>query len=143
MILGVDTDVLVHWTFEDAPRHEACRNLLRRQVESDGFLGITPQTLFELVHVVTDSRRFEHPLTMREALQLARTLWNSRDVHRIEPGPQLLGRTLAFLESMQLGRKRILDTALAVTLEQAGVRRLATLNERDFRAFAFLEVVTP
>jgi predicted nucleic acid-binding protein len=42
-----------------------------------------------------------------------------------------------------LGRKRILDTALAATLEAARIRRLATFNGRDFEVFGFLEVVEP
>lgn len=32
---------------------------------------------------------------------------------------------------------QVLDTALAATLEEAGVRRLATFNRRDFEVFAF------
>ena len=38
-------------------------------------------------------------------------------------------------------RKRVLDTALAATLESAGIRRLATFNGADYAAFPFLEVV--
>ena len=45
------------------------------------------------------------------------------------------------MESLRLVRKRILDTALAATLESAKVRRLATLNPGDFKAFPFLEIV--
>lgn len=41
------------------------------------------------------------------------------------------------------GRKRVLDTVLAATLESAGVSRLATFNVDDFSVFGFLEVVSP
>ncbi len=37
----------------------------------------------------------------------------------------------------------ILDTALAATLECAGVRQLWTLNLKDFAVFSFLRVVDP
>lgn len=50
-------------------------------------------------------------------------------------------RTLELLELHGLGRKRILDTALAATLEEAGVRRLATGNGREYRRFDFLEII--
>jgi hypothetical protein len=33
------------------------------------------------------------------------------------------------LRILELGRKRILDTALTSTLEEAGIKRLATLDE--------------
>ena len=46
------------------------------------------------------------------------------------------------IRTLNLGRKRILDTAFAATLEAAGVQRLATFNARDFAVFPFLEVVS-
>jgi hypothetical protein len=49
---------------------------------------------------------------------------------------------MELMDRLRLGRKRILDTAFAATLEEAGVRHLATLNQKDFEAFDFLEVVT-
>jgi predicted nucleic acid-binding protein len=45
------------------------------------------------------------------------------------------------MASFDLGRKRILDTALAATFETAGVRRIATFNPADFTIFPFLEIV--
>jgi len=50
---------------------------------------------------------------------------------------------IELLESLHLGRKRSLDTALAVTFNQAGVNRLATFNGKDYEIFAFMEVVDP
>lgn len=47
------------------------------------------------------------------------------------------------LREHRLGRKRILDTALAAALEAGGVRRLATYNVRDYQCFPFLEPVSP
>ena len=43
----------------------------------------------------------------------------------------------------RLGRKRILDTALAATMEAAGIKKLATLNKKDFEVFPFLELIVP
>jgi predicted nucleic acid-binding protein len=33
--------------------------------------------------------------------------------------------------------------ALAATLEEAGIKRLATFKRKDFEAFPFLEIVEP
>lgn len=66
MIVALDTDVLVSWAMQGAPRHA-----------------------------------------------------------RITPGPAALSRAFDLLEAHHLGRKRILDTVLATTLEQAAVRRIA------------------
>jgi len=142
MILGIDTDVLVNWAMAGAPHHRAARRLIETEVrERKSRLGITPQVLFEFAHVSTDPRRFENPLPMDRAIDLTRTIWDAEETVRLVPGPTVVHRALDLIAGLRLGRKRILDTVLAATLEGAGVRRLATLNERDFEGFAFLEIV--
>jgi predicted nucleic acid-binding protein len=141
--LGVDTDALVHWAMADAPHHAAVRRCLEREVRRGCRLGLTLQVLRELLHVTTDARRFEQPLAMPDALRLSLELWTGREVERLLPTAGAHDRLCELMSRLQLGRRRILDTALAVTLEAAGVRRLATLNGRDFEVFPFLEVVDP
>ena len=143
MILALDTDVLVSWAMAGSPRHEAARRLLEAEVRGrGGSLGLTPQVVHEFLHVTTDPRRFENPLSMKDALRLARQFWDAEEVIRLYPAPEVLPRTLELMESLRLGRKRILDTALAATLDCAGVRRLATFNPDDFAVFGFLDLVS-
>jgi predicted nucleic acid-binding protein len=144
MILGLDTDVLVSWAMAGALHHAAARRLFEREIRrGDSWLGLTPQVLHEFLHVVTDARRFPEPLPMERARELASDLWDAAEVERIVPSAGVVPRTLELMGRFGLGRKRILDTALAATLEAAGVRRLATWNGADFAIFPFLEVVGP
>jgi hypothetical protein len=80
---------------------------------------------------------------MQDALRLSLELWTGKEVEHLLPTAQGHDRLCELMDRLQLGRRRILDTALAVTLEAAGVRRLATFNGRDFEIFTFLEVVDP
>ena len=81
MILALDTDVLVHWTMQGAPRHAAISKWIRRHLRQHGHaLALTPQTLHEFIHVSTDPRRFERPMPMAEALERARGLWDAKEV---------------------------------------------------------------
>jgi predicted nucleic acid-binding protein len=142
MILGLDTDVLVSWAMAGAPHHAVARQLLEREIRRGGArLGLTPQVLHEFLHIVTDARRFPEPLSMERARELAADLWDAVEVERIVPSASVVHRTLELIGRFRLGRKRILDTALAATFEAAGVRRLATFNGADFAIFPFLEVV--
>jgi len=144
MTVALDADVLVAWAMSGAPGHDGARRLVAAEGGEGGTgIALVPQVLFEFLHVVTDERRFERPLPMREALLLARRMWEARDVLRIVPGPLVLPRTLELLSDHRLGRKRILDVALAATLEGAGILSLATFNGRDFEVFPFLEIVVP
>jgi predicted nucleic acid-binding protein len=141
--LGVDTDTLVHWAMGDAPHHAAVRRCFEREVRRGCRLGLTLQVLREFLHVTTDARRFEHPLAMPDALRLSLELWTGQEVERLLPAAGDHDRLCELMAQLELGRRRILDTALAVTLESAGVTRLATLNGRDFAIFPFLAVVDP
>jgi predicted nucleic acid-binding protein len=144
LIVGVDTDILVNWVMAGAPHHEGSRALLDREVRKSGNqLGITPQTLFELLHICTDPRRFEQPLTMEQALDWSQAIWDGAEVVRILPTASVLPRVVELMKEYSLGRKRILDTALAATLESSGVGKLATLNRKDFAVFTFLDLVSP
>lgn len=93
--------------------------------------------------MATDPRRFEQPLSMPDALRLSLELWTAPEVERILPTTGSHDRLCELMDQLGLGRRRILDTSLAVALEAAGVTHLATLNARDFAIFPFLEVVDP
>lgn len=142
MILGIDTDVLVAWAMAGTPRHLAARKLFQEEARAGGgWLGLTPQVIHEFLHVVTDPRRFENPLDMPRALKMVHALWDAEETVRILPVVETVPRTVELMSRFQLGRKRILDTALAATLELAGVWRLATCNPVDFQIFPFLDLV--
>ena len=144
MTLGVDTDVLIAWVMAGAPLHGAVRRLFEEEIhERGGRLALTPQVMHEFLHVSTDPRRFERPFSMAEAVEVGRTLVEAREIVWIMPGRDVLPRTLDLLKELKLGRKRILDTALAATLESAGIQRLATLNARDYEIFPFLQLMGP
>jgi predicted nucleic acid-binding protein len=142
VILGIDTDVLTAWAMQGHPRHASARRLFHAETRNRGnLLGLAPQVVHEFLHVATDPRRFEKPLAFQDAIRVANRLWEGKEVARLIPTPDVLPRTLDLMATFDLGRKRILDTALAATFEAAGVRRIATLNPGDFTIFPFLELV--
>lgn len=142
-MLALDTSVLVHWANADAAHHRAVRDLIHTEAKEGRQLALVPQVCWEFLHVSTDPRRFPRPLTMTEAIGRVRAWWDAPETRRVAPGGGVLHRTLELMERHDLGRKRILDTALAATLKGAGIRRLATLDGRGFQAFPFIEVVDP
>lgn len=142
-VIGVDTDALVHWAMADAPHHHSVRRCFSDEIQSGSRLGVTLQVLQEFLHVTTDARRFEHPLSMAEALRLSLEVWSAKEAEQLLPTARAHDRLCELMDRHQLGRRRIHDTSLAVTLEEAGVTRLATLNGRDFEVFPFLEIIDP
>jgi hypothetical protein len=66
--------------------------------------------LAELVHVLTDQKRFTQPLTMDVALQRARTWWTAAEVTQVFPTDAAVSTFVGWMNNYGLGRKRILDT---------------------------------
>ncbi len=141
-MLAADTTFLVELDLLEHPNHVRAHERLRREILDSGQpLVIAPQVLAEFVHIVTDPRRFTHPLSIDGALERAAFWWNAAEVRQAFPTAESTRLFLEWMGTHRLGRKRLLDTQLAATLWTAGVRRIATSNPADFAAFGVFEIV--
>lgn len=141
---GVDTNVLIYAHMPELPHHAAVRTFLLDQLARDDVsLVITPTVLNEFVHVVTDGRRFDPPVTMTDALAVARLYLDHDNVECISLDAEATIQAFAFIEQFRLGRKRIADTLFAACLLGQGIRELITCNPADFRIFNDLTLIDP
>jgi len=143
MIHGMDTGFLVSAELVEHPDHVAARATLSRLLGNGDRLALAPQVLAEFIHVVTDSRRFREPADMSEARRIARKWWTAREVDHVFPNADAAQQFLDWLGQLQLGRKRLLDTLLAATYRQGGIRSLLTSNPGDFSVFECFGLITP
>jgi predicted nucleic acid-binding protein len=142
-MIGVDTTLLVQLELVELPAHQAAHALLQREIlQPQVPLALAPQVLAEFIHVVTDPRRFQKPLTADEAVSKARFWWNAAEVKHVFPTDSSTVLLLDWMQRHQLGRKRILDTQLAAILWTAGVRQILTANPGDFQILGF-QTLTP
>jgi predicted nucleic acid-binding protein len=126
------------------PEHAVVSAFLSRLLaERDTTLVVTPAVLHEFVHVVTDPRRFEPPVSMGEALAVARLYLGRPNVECVPTDAQGLADALELVERHALGRKRLADALFAATLLRHGVRQLITRNASDFAVFSGLRLVDP
>jgi predicted nucleic acid-binding protein len=143
MLAGVDTTFLVELELLEHPRHNSSRRFLERHLEAGKKLALAPQVLVELVHVVTDPRRFERPLSVSAAAGRAALWWRAAEVEQVRPDAAAVDFFTRWMRELGLGRKRILDTMLAATYAAAGIRTLVTSNLRDFERLKAFDVVVP
>ena len=142
-MIGADTTFLVQLELVELPAHPAARELQQREIlQPQVPLALAPQVLAEFIHVVTDPRRFQKPLTAHEAAAKARFWWSAAEVQHVFPTDAATVLFLDWMQRHQLGRKRILDTQLAAILWTAGVRQMLTANPVDFDLFGF-HLLTP
>jgi len=142
MIHGIDTDFLVAVEIKEHPFHRQADALLTALLKEGHDLAVAPQTLAEFIHVVTDARRMPQALSLTEAISRAEHWWQAAEVVRVFPDGHGVTDFFEWLRVHQLGRKRLLDTLLAATLRSAGIRKIITNNEADYRVFGCFEIVT-
>ena len=141
-MIGIDTTFLVHIEIRDSEAHAAATDVLRgRILGQHREAGLAPQVLTEFVHIVTDPRRFERPLSMHQAVEKARFWWNAREVAQVFPVEDTTAQFLTWMREHRLGRKRLLDTMLAATYYANGITTIATSNARDYRGFGVFKLV--
>lgn len=141
MSVGIDTDFLVRLAILEHPSHQRAVDIQNRCLDEGESFALAPQVLGEFVHIVTDARRFENPLSMERALGISKDWWNALEVEQVQTSSIAVLQFLDWMKEYQLGRKRILDTLLAATYLSAGVTRLITGNSADYRIFPGLQLI--
>jgi len=140
---AVDTNVLVYVHIASMAEHAHAKRFVEAELARGVSLVVTPSILHELVHVITDARRFEPPVSMSEATSIARGYLNRTNVECLSTDERALALALDLLERHALGRKRIFDTLLAATLITHGIHEIITGNGRHFDVFEGLRAVDP
>ena len=135
MNVGIDTDFLVRLNIKEHNDHASTIEMRDRILDAGDRFALAPQVLAEFVHVVTDPRRFERPLSMDDALLRASDFWNAAEVIQTLPSAGAVAGFFDLMRVHNLGRKRILDTLLAATYIASGVKHLLTGNPSDYRIF--------
>jgi predicted nucleic acid-binding protein len=143
MIHGLDTGFLVAAEMLEHAEHIAAGDTIARFLAMRDLIAIAPQVLAEFIHVATDPRRFAQPLDMNAARQIAQQWWAATEVVHVCRNDGATQQFRAWLQQFSLGRKRLLDTLLAATYQQAGVQSLLTTNPADFAVFGTLTCITP
>ena len=143
MTHGIDTGFLVAAEVAEHGDHAAARLKFQQFRAAGDRFALAPQVLAEFVHVVTDPKRFSHPLSMETALERAEIWWDSPEVDQIGTATFAMPTFFAWMRQHRLGRKRLLDTLLAASFREAGVRSILTTNSRDFTVLGDFDCVIP
>lgn len=137
-MIGLDTSVLVAAAIDGHPQHKEVWKWMREALDEEDTFGITCGILAEFIHVSTDPRRFENPLSMADALGW--TNYYAEEMILLHPDDSVNAKWLAWLAEFRLGRKRLLDTLIAATWSESGITKICTLNPADFNVFGVFEI---
>jgi len=139
----LDTNILVYAADEASPFHQATLDLRERGLRKEIPLCICPQVLNEFFAIVTDPKRVSSPRTKGEALTEMRKYFDSKNIFKIYPAPDIIERMMDLLERYDITKQEIFDLQLVATMISNNVKRVYTYNEEDFSKFKEIEVLTP
>jgi predicted nucleic acid-binding protein len=135
MIHGVDTSFLVALEVASHDEHLACRRLIQPLLDAGDLFALAPQILAEFIHAITDPKRFGAPLNLKQAVSRAEFWWQAGEVVHVFPTVESTLLFLSWMEEFNLGRKRVLDTMFAATLQTTDISSVLTLDRKDFAVF--------
>jgi predicted nucleic acid-binding protein len=141
-VILLDTNILVHASAAQSPRHAKSKELRDQAVTGEFEACIAAQVLTEFYAVVTDPRRFQPPLTPSQAQRELRAYLSS-SLKLILPKETTLTRMLNLLASRSVRSGKIFDLFLVATMLDNGVRRIYTENIDDFKTIDEIEAVNP
>ncbi len=140
---GLDSNILVQLAVAAHSGNLNTTALFRAEIQRGETFALPSLVVTEFLHIVTDGRRFDPPMTQTVALDWIEGFLTLPEIQTIEPNEASLHLMLQWMRKFQLGRKRILDTHLAAILYTHGITRLLTSNSGDFSIFGVFEIVTP
>ena len=140
MIL-VDANILLYAYDAGSEHHECCRDWV-----SDAFGGPTPvrlawASILAFIRIATNSRIFERPYTVQEAVSIVSTWFDAPAVGILEPGERYWEILRAVLDDAQVTGPLVSDAALAALALEHGAW-LCT-SDHDFRRFPTVRVLNP
>jgi predicted nucleic acid-binding protein len=99
---GLDTSFLVAHEVSRHALHRRARACCEKLLMRGDRLALAPQVLAELIHVVTDDRRFAAPLLIEAAVERASTWWHANEVLPIYPSGETTRLFLDWLTQFRL-----------------------------------------
>ena len=140
-MIGIDTCFLIDLYWQDSPRNKNARDLYAKLAKDDSCqLAIYYNCFNEFLHVITDSKRFANPFTVKEALAVIDFWCDLENVTVLYPNDSSFKRAVTWMSIFNLGRNRINDTQMAACYAAQGVSKIITANQKDFEIFECFEV---
>ncbi len=141
-MIAVDTNIMVYAHREDAPLHATAFECLRSLVEGRAAWGIPWPCVHEFIGIVTHTRIYNPPTSMRLAVEAVGSWMESPTLVLLGETTEHWPRLTRLLINGRVAGPRVHDARVAALCLQHGVRELWTAD-RDFSRFPDLATRNP
>jgi predicted nucleic acid-binding protein len=143
MKIVLDTNILVHAYNKTSPNQKEAAIIIKRAIQNKIEAFLTPQVLYEFFAVVTNPKRVEKPLAIKEAADLCIDLWECNEIEKLNPSGVAPIEVFKLAKNLKLCRAEIFDCSLAVTAKENDIDIIYTENVDDFKYYSFVKTLNP
>jgi predicted nucleic acid-binding protein len=143
MKILLDTNILVHAYNKTSPNQKEAAIIIKRAIQNKIEAFLTPQVLYEFFAVVTNPKRVEKPLAIKEAADLCIDLWECNEIEKLNPSGVAPIEVFKLAKNLNLCRAEIFDCSLAVTAKENDIDIIYTENVDDFKYYSFVKTLNP
>jgi uncharacterized protein len=136
-----DANLLIYAYHPRSPQHEASRDWLVEVLNGPSLVGLTWNSIWAFLRIITNQKVFESPLTGDEATSVVDSWLERPNAVLLEAGPRHWEILSDLITESQAVGPLVADAALAALAIEHG----ATLHttDRDFARFAKLNWANP
>jgi len=143
MKILLDTNILVHAYNKSSPNQDQASKIIKKAMQGEIEVFLSPQVLYEFFAVVTSAKRVEHPISPREAANLCIDLWECNEIEKLNPSGIAPIEVFKFVKELNLSKAEIFDCVLAVTAKENDIESIFTENVADFNHYKFIKAINP
>lgn len=139
----LDTNVLIYAANPASKFQKKARGLLQGILEGKINGCVSTQNLYEFYSIVTDPKRIERPLNLRQASLLLQKYIEADNLPKISPKETNLFNLLDIVRKYKVSRQEIFDAVLVATMMDNSVKSIYTADEKLFRKISIIKVINP
>jgi len=139
----IDSNIPVYVLNKSSLYHEESKGVIDKILEDEIKAFLTPQILFEVFAVITDSKKFPAPFDPAIAFSLIENNFLNDKFPLIHPKETTWKKTFDLVRKYQISSSDIFDVTLVATMLDNDVYSIITYDLTHFQKFSFLEVIHP
>jgi predicted nucleic acid-binding protein len=144
VVYAIDANILVYAYNLDSPLNPRASAFLEKEVLTGNIRACLPyQSLYEFYAIITDPKRVEKPVGLKEARGIIEVYIRARNIPKIYPRKSNLRNVFDLLSRYNATKQEIFDIVFVATLMDNGVEGVITRNTKHFERFEFLNVINP
>lgn len=138
----LDSNVLVYSQNTQSKYYKQAQAALDQAINGNLKACLALQNITEAIAILTDAKRFSHPLSHREIIKLLNIFSNLEHFKWIFPNSNTVELLSEWFQNGLVGKsQQIFDAQLAATMLSNGVKTILTANTKDFAQFPGIEVI--